>query len=702
MIDTINLRLHGANQQVTSNLEKIKADNLNISIAKVPEHFELYSKLLQFKGKSFQIKRNFNHEELVHSNLSDDEFLTLKTSKQVNNYYLSTNKQSFVCESIEKQYNLNARGKYSINSQSYNIVFKINPNAGYIDFQFSIPKYLYSHSLAQFIPQINSKAFYKNSHLHHGFNFQKKNLYSRLIKFIDFFFLELCTKFKIDTLPNYEYIEINRIDLCYNQYFENKEIALMYLDHQKKIHKKSSNKQSKNDNNYNTSLTIGRSKGNYFKIYHKGSEYVSKTGDYKKHKEINMNHWKNLPTYKTDQYGNKIICALSQSDTYTKHFNYVNEIFEKKIVQDISLDQFFSIPDDYQKKDKQKLADYMSSNFKINTPFLKKEMDKILRYELSISGLYLSTIYKNSVFRNNCSVHKYYKEIYKKVKRIDNRKDSYKYKISDYEQKIYSSFHQFLNRKTAILLKVTPTINRYLNFGKYSVQQYSENYKFHKIYNQYNKGTLLETNDIGLFNEDLLFNLVTKFENVINEFQISELKPYDNFLDNIHELNRGVKERVNQYNTQYSFLTTDLNDKPIIHKRKVIKYAIELLSDKEKTELNLKKINPIMIMEFYRLMVEDNLSISQVRDKLKLDKYAFFRRKKILEHFNVHENTINITIPILPKTNFEDYYFQTDSIFYQSKFFIDSNMSEFDFNSYSENINTNPKFHKHEFEKSEI
>ena len=84
MIDTINLRLHGANQQVTSNLEKIKADNLNISIAKVPEHFELYSKLLQFKGKSFQIKRNFNHEELVHSNLSDDEFLTLKTSKCYN------------------------------------------------------------------------------------------------------------------------------------------------------------------------------------------------------------------------------------------------------------------------------------------------------------------------------------------------------------------------------------------------------------------------------------------------------------------------------------------------------------------------------------------------------------------------------------------------------------------------------------------
>lgn len=384
MIDTIVLRLHGANQQLSSSLEKIQSENNKTSIQKVPEHFELYSKLLQYKGRSFSLVKTYNKELHSNTTLNDDEFLSSQTSNKVNEYYLSLNQQKFIYADYVKTHNLNVRGKYSLTSQSQDVVFNVNINAGYIEFNFSIPKYLYGHQLAQFVPQIHSKEFRKSSFKNHSFEHQSKLLYNRLKLFIDYFFQDLCNKFKVDTLPNYEYIEIFRVDLCYNQYFESKQTALMYLNEQKKIHKKKSFKKSKvltedsTTKNFQTSLTIGRSSGNYFKIYHKGSEYTSKQGDYQKHKKLNEIHWNQLVTH-------------SNSKLATKHYDFVKNYFDQKSKvgsddrQKLDYDTYFSSDTSFLKKERQSVASALYKNMYVKTPFFKDEFDKILRYELSIS-----------------------------------------------------------------------------------------------------------------------------------------------------------------------------------------------------------------------------------------------------------------------------------------------------------------------------
>jgi hypothetical protein len=701
MIDTIVIRLHGANQQKTSNLDKIASENLNTSIQKVPEHFDLYSKLLQYKGKSFSLVKTYNKELHSNTTLNDEEFLSSHTSNVVNEHYLSLNKQKFIYADHEKEHNLNVRGKYSLTSQSYDVIFKININAGYIEFSFSIPKYLFGHQLAQFIPQINSKEFLKSTYKNHSFDYQSKLLFNRLTLFIDHFFNDLCNKFKVDMLPNHEYIEIFRLDFCYNQYFENKKLALLYLDEQKKIHKKKSFKKSKvlsedsTTKNFQTSLTIGRSSGNYFKIYHKGSEYTSKNGDYSKHQKLNEYHWSAMR-------------SITDNNKLDKHFKFVKNYFDKKSElgkedrKDTSFTQFFSTKDINLKKERQDVANFLNKTMYINTPFFKDESDKILRYELSLSGQYLSTVYKHKIFRNNCSIHNKYKSIYKKVKKIDARKESYKYQVSEFEQKIFNSFHKFYNRKIGILLKVPTNVNRYITKGRYSVNEYSKTYTFKKPYAVYNKGTLLETKDIGLFQYDFLKLLCDEFFKVIKEFQINELVPYDTLLTKIKRHNEIVKQNLEIYNNIHAYQTKNIDGSFIIKGNKVITKASQLLTDNQKIEKKLKSINPIMIMEFYRLMIEDKLTISQVKEKLNLDKYAFHRRKKILNLFNISENSINVTIPIKPKIDFSQYYFNSQIFNYKKSLFINPNHSQIDFyfNKFQFDSTYSPNILKHEFRKT--
>ena len=162
---------------------------------------------------------------------------------------------------------------------------------------------------------------------------------------------------------------------------------------------------------------------------------------------------------------------------------------------------------------------------KFKTHFLKDEMDKILRYELSLSSDFLSRIYKTKVFRKNCQIHKDHVKIYNHVKRIDNRKESYKYKVSDYEQAIYKDLHGFFSRKVGLVLKVCPSVKRYLNQGKHSYNEKTKTYKIRKIYSALNKGSMLENKDIGEFDETTLSLMVKEFQIYIHEFQIKELKP---------------------------------------------------------------------------------------------------------------------------------------------------------------------------------
>jgi hypothetical protein len=79
-------------------------------------------------------------------------------------------------------------------------------------------------------------------------------------------------------------LEVNRIDICFNQIFKTKEDALLYFNYQKKLKKKHSREEDGGQTDYNTSFMYKTARSSS-KIYHKGTEY--KKHDLREHLKIN-------------------------------------------------------------------------------------------------------------------------------------------------------------------------------------------------------------------------------------------------------------------------------------------------------------------------------------------------------------------------------------------------------------------------------
>lgn len=150
------------------------------------------------------------------------------------------------------------RSSINLPSSHYSVIVEFNLKSDYIQFSFAIPKYIYGTNLLQFV---------------NIYNQDYDVCFSKFKIFITDFIKENLTE-----KPLFEDIEIFRIDLCYNQFFNTKEDSLNYLDEQKKLLIKYSRASNNNYRSYDTSLMY-ITKRYSFKIYHKGTEF--KKNDYK-------------------------------------------------------------------------------------------------------------------------------------------------------------------------------------------------------------------------------------------------------------------------------------------------------------------------------------------------------------------------------------------------------------------------------------
>ena len=116
---------------------------------------------------------------------------------------------------------------------------------------------------------------------HSSLDYNLKCTFERLIFFIHSFFKR---EFVFDNMVDFSDVEINRIDISFNQVFFDKNYALEYLKYQKKLRKKNLNINSNNFREYETSLMYS-TKRYSLKIYHKGTEYAKH--DRKEHQKIN-------------------------------------------------------------------------------------------------------------------------------------------------------------------------------------------------------------------------------------------------------------------------------------------------------------------------------------------------------------------------------------------------------------------------------
>jgi hypothetical protein len=155
---------------------------------------------------------------------------------------------------------------YELKSSHYTIAYCIDINRDFIKFNVALPKYCYGTNIIHYNtnPKHKDFSFFKHSALDTNLN----EAYDRLLAFFDKFFLVEFGAIKIDRA----FVEINRIDLCFNQMFDSKADALEYFAQLQKVRKKFSRDSSNSSRDWKTSLTYVTPKWS-FKVYHKGAEF---------------------------------------------------------------------------------------------------------------------------------------------------------------------------------------------------------------------------------------------------------------------------------------------------------------------------------------------------------------------------------------------------------------------------------------------
>lgn len=135
-----------------------------------------------------------------------------------------------------------------------------------IRFEFSIPKFYFGNNVLELIPPLHSKYYTPNPGMKSLANYWLRIIKKTFLKII----IELTNG--IQSKVDFSDVEVSRFDICFNQMFDSRRDALLYLDAQKQI--KAKRVQDKKHVNYETSLSI-QTNDYYFKIYHKGTEFAA-------------------------------------------------------------------------------------------------------------------------------------------------------------------------------------------------------------------------------------------------------------------------------------------------------------------------------------------------------------------------------------------------------------------------------------------
>lgn len=172
--------------------------------------------------------------------------------------------------------------KHVNNSHHYAFTSFIDYTKNYIEFNFSIPKYIYGSNVLMFIEHFTDPSFqyFNASTLEHNIKKCPELFFSLIETFLKVEFL-----FTVDPTD----VEINRVDVCFNQVFRSKDDALKYLEYQKRLRKKYAREEEGVMREYATSLMYV-TKRYSAKIYHKGSEYAKH--DAKEHEKYNRDKGK--------------------------------------------------------------------------------------------------------------------------------------------------------------------------------------------------------------------------------------------------------------------------------------------------------------------------------------------------------------------------------------------------------------------------
>jgi hypothetical protein len=646
MIDTIVLRFHAINDKKKKLQQQIAASNGHGSIMLVPEHYDLYKAISQFKGKYFHARKAIVRQQNQVSDYNDEEFLTRHIHEKNSQVML------FIDEDKVKELTMTIKGDYHVPSSYHGVTFRINENKGYIDFQLSIPKYLYGHSLAEFVPQINSERYNNQPHKAIEWEYQSGVLYKRLMDFIDVFCNDLCQFFQLEAMPNKKYIEIRRIDLCFNQWFKTKTDAMRYLEHMKIINHSRYKSNQKAPTDYNTSMQYYSSTGAYFKIYHKGTEYsMSENGDLKKHMEVNRK-W-------ADKVFKRQLKKALSSDRRKMLFDTRQNLDE--IMQQMGRGEFSK--DNYTPEQYRFLVKlYNAMPYKVD--FFKKQMDKVLRYEVSLKGDFFAYYYKTKCFRRNCDIHNTAYLKYKEAKSLNDARNKGR-ELTQKEHKNFKMFNNFLNRKVFLMLDGSFTLKQWAETGKLDYHSASDIYKISRFGLN---NTIMEKNDVALFEPYFLKWCVRYFKNIVDAYHVDTMHPDDDLERRIIDYNANVDKRVDEYNEKYAYLCRNLNGDYKMKNGKRVVHASQLLTEKQRSDKGLKKVRPMFLLAINE-QIKRKRSLRAIRKTLNISPSQWTRYKRDLDKFGITDKTMIDPAPIDTVKNWSTYYDRLDDMRFFSNFY---------------------------------
>jgi len=174
---------------------------------------------------------------------------------------------SYMNNSVEKTRIMYQR-EMKLPSSNYEFRISISADKDAIDLNFSIPKFVYGTNVLLFTNHIHKGGV--DQVMSDDWQYIRDQAWKNLSAFIDGLWSKIFpVQYQNIDKKN---VELVRLDLCWNQVFDTKQDALLYLQYQKMIKKTGARDAASAMTNYQTSIFYTTE---YYsaKIYHKGTEY---------------------------------------------------------------------------------------------------------------------------------------------------------------------------------------------------------------------------------------------------------------------------------------------------------------------------------------------------------------------------------------------------------------------------------------------
>ncbi len=546
-------------------------DTIHLRIHDLKTHDKLYKDLIQSTKTIFKRYK-----------LNDDQPLPKKSKRGfLDRDIIQLNNSGRAIEKFAKQ-------SLNVKSSHYSIAISVDPDRDYIDINFSIPKYIYGTNIIQLVGHKHNKGYSGGSE-YASWEYKSKKLYYALTIAIANFFHKEFPFSDID----YNKVEINRIDLCFNIVFPNEMEALSYLELQKNIKKKYSRDNTQSKQEYATSLFFLNNDYS-FKIYHKGSEY--RKNDRKQHDKANkpfIAKGKEAPFPVSDlqNFANRILrCEM------TFRSSYMSKLFNQNIRLQKKNNRYVNI----KHKNNKKVYD------KISSILQKKKMVKCSTKENILGAkegkvtfllddydywIKLINQLKNHKTRKGKST--FYRDLiieYGTRNTIRYGEVSRSYELKALER-FHKKFGKFLSKSHKFYLKTDPRT--------------AEEYKHYVT-----KDTKLEHYDRIPFNEGLLNIMQNKFWETCKEYELLDLPPKNKFEQNMRIFNNSKSK-------------------------------------------DTERINEHKALLMYTL-IQKGSKLSEIRRVLNLPTSTFYRYKRFFDHCGIAEKTASVMYK--PTFNFRRYY----------------------------------------------